>query len=393
MPRKVLYLTRSDISWYSQSANAYQKPLLLSRAADLTILFPAGTTLPAEIAGNCHSVAVPCGEVREGWSFWRMARYLRGCQKQISSFIHEQDTPLDFIVATGFDLPCLLLGWWVKCRWGGRWFVFCWDHPAATWLDRRTRWSRVIVAGMSALFRMLVQNADRLILNIHPEMLGDLGYRLREKQLVCVPNGFNPNAVQATSVAIRPDAWRVGVLSEAIDDKGLALVTTVFLELAQQMPRLKIIWIGDVDAATRTAQCERLARCGVAAERWVFTGRLGQLDAHDQLAMCGVLLHPYLAIPSLKWNYPLKLVEYMGLGRAIVASDTPGVRAYIEDGVNGLLFCAGDRLALARALSGLLGNAKEQVRLGMRAQQDADKFAWPEINRTISASLADAIAV
>ena len=33
---------------------------------------------------------------------------------------------------------------------------------------------------------------------------------------------------------------------------------------------------------------------------------------------------PYLATRAFKWNYPLKVFEYLQLGRPILASDNPG---------------------------------------------------------------------
>ena len=116
-------------------------------------------------------------------------------------------------------------------------------------------------------------------------------------------------------------------------------------------------------------------------------GRLEHQDAFRQLAQCGILIHPYLAVPSLKWNYPLKLVEYMSMGRAIVAADLPGVRAYITPDVNGLLFAGGVAGELAKTLRRILGDEREQARLGCQAKQDAGKFEWPNLNRELAAKL------
>ena len=96
-----------------------------------------------------------------------------------------------------------------------------------------------------------------------------------------------------------------------------------------------------------------------------------------------MLLFPYLCVPSLKWGYPLKLAEYFQLGRCVVAADTPGARAYVADQENGRLFRAGSADDLRRVLEELLGDAREQARLGAAAKRRAPDFEWPPINRTI----------
>jgi glycosyltransferase involved in cell wall biosynthesis len=104
----------------------------------------------------------------------------------------------------------------------------------------------------------------------------------------------------------------------------------------------------------------RLASRTGVGERVRFAGWLGANDLATQLAEASVL-----AMPS-RWPEPAGLVglEAQAAGRPVVASDTGGVRDWLQDGVNGLYVTPGDPRALAQALNELLGDPARQQALG-----------------------------
>jgi len=126
---------------------------------------------------------------------------------------------------------------------------------------------------------------------------------------------------------------------------------------------------------------------GPAPDGVEFTGRLEHEQAMEGLRSCGIAIHAYLDVPSLRWNYPLKVLEYMALGETIVAADLPGVRDLIQDGVNGLLFKPGDVDDLCRALEKAIGNQDLGSRLGVQARRDAEKYRWPTLNQAVCGQL------
>jgi glycosyltransferase involved in cell wall biosynthesis len=64
-------------------------------------------------------------------------------------------------------------------------------------------------------------------------------------------------------------------------------------------------------------------------------------------------------------------VNAMALGKAIVVSDAPGVRDYIDDGETGVIVPSGDAQALAGAVRGLLADRQWRERLGENARRHA----------------------
>lgn len=64
-------------------------------------------------------------------------------------------------------------------------------------------------------------------------------------------------------------------------------------------------------------------------------------------------------------------VNAMARGKAIVVTDTPGVRDYIVDGETGLIVAPGDATAMAQAVRHLLDDPAERARIGRRAREHA----------------------
>jgi glycosyl transferase family 1 len=64
-------------------------------------------------------------------------------------------------------------------------------------------------------------------------------------------------------------------------------------------------------------------------------------------------------------------VNAMARGKAIVVTDTPGVRDYIQDGDTGLIVAPGDATAMAQAVRRLLEDPAERARIGRRAREHA----------------------
>ncbi len=75
-----------------------------------------------------------------------------------------------------------------------------------------------------------------------------------------------------------------------------------------------------------------------------------------------------VVLPTAAEGSPLTLLEAMGLGRAVVASDIPGIREVVEHGVSGLLAPPGDAGALAAAIASLGADPVRRAVLGAAAR-------------------------
>lgn len=296
MKQSAVYITRCDIGWYSKNANAYLKPLEIAQKYRTTLCVCKDCRVPREIEDQCEAI------VRFGG--------LRGLFKPRNTLNARKGD----LLFTGFDFPCMFKAWWLKKRFGCKWTVFLWDPPCLSHRDRfpPLRWT------IDALFRFFAKRCDKLVLNIHPGLLGEIGYKPHEGQLeLRMQDSFEEidlNYVEKSEHA-EEDGFEFdfGVLANWEIGKGGQLMA----EAMKRMPDKKCLWIGNPPS-------------GNAGDPIVFAGRMPQNEAFAMLRRCHVLVVPYLATYAFKWNYPLKLFEYLQIGRPVLASDNPGNVAVAE---------------------------------------------------------------
>ncbi len=78
---------------------------------------------------------------------------------------------------------------------------------------------------------------------------------------------------------------------------------------------------------------------------------------------------------SLYEGMPLTLLEAMSSGLPIVATDVPGNRELVEDGVNGMKAALGNPGAIAKAISAILTDEKMYARLSRGAIERSGEFS------------------
>jgi glycosyltransferase involved in cell wall biosynthesis len=109
------------------------------------------------------------------------------------------------------------------------------------------------------------------------------------------------------------------------------------------------------------------------SNRVLITGVVSHSRAVKLLSCCDVCVSPHVPNPdgTAFFGSPTKLFEYMGLARAIVASDLEQIGEVLEDGRTALLTPAADVAAVAGAVVRLLDDEGLRGRLGQGALQAA----------------------
>jgi len=104
-------------------------------------------------------------------------------------------------------------------------------------------------------------------------------------------------------------------------------------------------------------------------------------DAVEQFyAAADLVVYPRVSTKATELVAPLKPLEAMAMGRAIVASDVGGLRELLTDGESAELFPAGSAAALAAACNRLLGDEQRRQALGRNARRIAvERFDWRRI--------------
>ena len=152
----------------------------------------------------------------------------------------------------------------------------------------------------------------------------ELAERAYGRKVERILNGIDLSDNRPAPPAPRPQRHLV-FIGRLTPQKNPALVLDVLSRLARLPWRLTFIGDGPLMPHLR----ERIARYGIGG-KVTMTGWLGADDVHRRLAGADIL-----CMPSLSEGLPVAAIEALKYGLAILASDIPGVRDVVDDGVNG----------------------------------------------------------
>lgn len=150
--------------------------------------------------------------------------------------------------------------------------------------------------------------------------------------------------------------------------------------LADLPPNTHLLVVGDGPAR---GQLEDRAQALGVAGRVHFSG----LTPHHEVPAYMQCFDIALQTASVAYASPLKLFEYMGLGRATIAPDQANIREVLTDGENALLFTPDDRASFCQALQRLCADEGLRQRLGDNALRTVKEtpFTWADNARRIAA--------
>lgn len=122
------------------------------------------------------------------------------------------------------------------------------------------------------------------------------------------------------------------------------------------------------------AALEEGARAAGVADRMTVTGVVQREAVASHVAAFDVALQPAV----VPYASPLKLFEYMAMGRAIVAPSTENIREVLADGRDAVLFDAAGKGAFETALRSLIDSPEARARLGSAARETLTRedYTW-----------------
>jgi glycosyltransferase involved in cell wall biosynthesis len=150
-----------------------------------------------------------------------------------------------------------------------------------------------------------------------------------------------------------------------VEEKGLFTL----LKAMKKVPEVKLLLIGDgveKEALARLAQQEEIKNIEF----------LGYMQKENIKEVVRDALG--IVVPSLWYDAsPMVIYESFAMGKAVVGSAIGGIPELIDDGVNGLLFKAGDADALAEKIKYLSSDPDKARQMGENARKKAESDYCP----------------
>lgn len=226
---------------------------------------------------------------------------------------------------------------------------------------------------------------SRALADEYEQRYGDL---VRGRVTIAHDGADVPEVEIAPVPSRRSTRLRLGYLGNLYPGKGMERIE----DLASALPDCEFHVIG--------GQADDVGRWRgrIRSENVAFHGHLPHGEAQRRLRDCDVLLAPFQSAVLIgggkadigRWMSPLKVFEYMGSGRPMIASDLPVLREVLTDGRNALLADPDQTESWIEKIRGLASDERLRTTLATRAADDLrENYTWDRRAERILADLPD----
>lgn len=137
--------------------------------------------------------------------------------------------------------------------------------------------------------------------------------------------------------------------------------------------RIHLLFVGDGPEAGPLR--ERVRALGLE-DSVTLTGPVGREQIYDHIDAFDVALQPHVT----DYASPMKIFEYLALGKCVVGPDLENIREILTHGEDSLLFQPGDAADMARAIEVLVGDPGRIHAMGRAARRKIEdrRYYWVE---------------
>ncbi|MFQ5946239.1 MAG: glycosyltransferase family 4 protein [Anaerolineae bacterium] len=314
----------------------------------------------------------------------KMQRSLRICSAILERLVtlHAQE---------GFDLMYERYSLWSAAgvRAAHELKIPCLVEVNAPLLDEQRRYREMVLASEAeAIEAEVFDGADALLAVSEQVKAYALAKGAHPERTFVVPNGvdvkrFHP-AVEAEPLEGADGKFVLGFVGSLKVWHGMQVLMEAFRTLLGRLPAYHLLLVGDgplrswIEGYIQGARLEGM----VTIMGSVPYDRLPSLIQRMDVAVA-----PYPFVEDFYFS-PLKLFEYMAIGKPVVASRIGQIQEVIQDGATGLLVRPGDPRDLVEKIERLRDAPGLREALGTAASQEAGHYTWERNARRVIA-LAD----
>lgn len=190
-----------------------------------------------------------------------------------------------------------------------------------------------------------------------------------DTRLTVIPNGIDPRrfhrGISGEEIRRRyglDGAVVVGFVGWFRPWHGLELLLQTLERGTLTAPHVRLLLVGDGPAHPAL---RHYAQTHGLSSRIIFTGPVDRSDVAAHIAAMDIAVQPSVTA----YACPMKIIEYMAMGKCVVAPDQPNIREMLQDQINGQLFQPWDLEQLAAALSRVIQEPDRRRELGEKARQ------------------------
>lgn len=188
-------------------------------------------------------------------------------------------------------------------------------------------------------------------------------------RLIVMSNGINPDEM-CTSDDSEPLRRQLGMSGKVVIGfvgwfkkwHGLEFLLHAFQESGLSERKAAVLLIGDGPAMN---DLRTFVTTNGMEHSVVFSGALPHDEVPRYLNAVDIAVQP----AANEYCCPMKILEYMGMGKPLVAPRQENITELVRDGMDAELFAPGDQADLTRALIAMVTQAERRVSMGESARQ------------------------
>jgi glycosyltransferase involved in cell wall biosynthesis len=191
--------------------------------------------------------------------------------------------------------------------------------------------------------------------------------QFRVKRIYQIDNFFEHRFLASRKITSRGKPIEFLCVSRLSPEKRIDDIIVAFHRAINQVSNIRLVIIGD-------GPC----RCNIEK-------KVRELGLQDRVSLIGTVPHSKIVdyyrdsdafvLASSSEGVPVAMLEAMATGIPVIVTNVGGIGDLVKDGINGILFQAGDTKGLTRAICMLGLNDELRLKLGGEARRSAEELS------------------
>ncbi len=211
-------------------------------------------------------------------------------------------------------------------------------------------------------------------------------YKIPEEKITVIPNGvdtvaFNPT-IDGSKIKRKlglSDYFVIGYTGALKDWIRLDVLLGAFKNLKKDYNYIKLLIVGGQDFEIE--KWKRVSKNFGIEDDVIFAGLVLYKKVPEYIASFDIAVSIFSKSFLTEVTSPLKVIEYMSMGKAVVADNLSGTREFIKNMENGVLFEPEDVRSLENAIRMIFDDENLKRKIEKNARKTALNYDWKILSK------------